>query len=1013
MCVTASQCFTTISSCRVDCRGLRRFGLIFAIALADVLGAASIARGASDPKLVWKTTETQHFRITYYSTEDEVAEHVGALAEEIYERLVPAVGWRPGEKTEVLLTDQTDSANGLSTAIPYNTVLLNVTAPDDMSPLGDVDDWYLELVTHEYTHILHTDHISGVPSLINRLLGKVYAPNQLEPHWMLEGLAVFEESARTSGGRLRSSMWNMFMRADVLENNAAPLDVFSNTPRRWPEGNIWYLYGSFFMKWIAETYGEQAIRAMIDDYSRQIVPYGINRSVRRATGRTFEEIYPAWLASLRRTFGAQADAVRERGLREGIRVTHTGHTLEHPRWTPAKASPEHAGDLIYYVDDGHTTPGLWTLPLAFDERGRVIGGREDQRDLVIRTNGVTGASFMPDGAAVFSSMDVHANLFYFDDLFELPAHQKSPSGLDGRRVRWSDGWRALDPSVSPDGRRVVFTTNHRGSTYLMIGDVVPSPDRPEAHALANVRGLVPSYRFDQAFTPRWAPDNRHITYSVWQHGGFRDVRIVDTSDGSYVDVTHDRAIDGDPVFSPSGRWLYFHSDRSGIANIYAYEVATGRLKQVTNVINGAYQPEPSSDGKSLAYVGYTHAGYDAFVMPIDESQWLEPLPYKEARPEPAAEPTPLALTPRPYNAIPTLLPRAYSVQITPGNFGEASIVTASGSDIAGIHALTANLETEWERPELEGGIAYYYNRLPFDFSASAYRAIAPGAGYNLGRSAIPWVAEAVGVAAGIGYALPAAFDAQSFSLSYSVARVAGDLPLPAAQLNPYDTPKLPVRGVLGALHLGWAYSNAEAYLWSVGPEKGFALGATFDLADPALASDFSGFSARFDFQTYLKMPWLSHHVLALHAGGGASGGNAAGVGSFYVGGFVDYPVIDTVRNYLVQRGWLVLRGYPVASEVGPYYALTNAEYRFPIVNVDRGLSTLPLFLQRITGATFVDYGSAFSSAANAEFKTGVGAELWFDLLYGYNLNLTFRAGYARGLASGGIDKTYFVAVAAF
>ena len=64
---------------------------------------------------------------------------------------------------------------------------------------------------------------------------------------------------------------------------------------------------------------------------------------------------------------------------------------------------------------------------------------------------------MPDGAAVFSSSDVLNNLFFFDDLFELPAHEKSPNGMEGRRNRWSEGWRALDPSVSPDGRRVVFT----------------------------------------------------------------------------------------------------------------------------------------------------------------------------------------------------------------------------------------------------------------------------------------------------------------------------------------------------------------------------------------------------------------------------------------------------------------------------------------------------------------------------------------------------------------------------
>ncbi len=315
--------------------------------VAALLAPSGSARAAGEPKLLWQSISTRHFRITYYSTEDDVAQHVATLAEAIYERLAPAVGWTPSDLTEILLTDQTDSANGSATALPYNAVRLFVTAPDDMSPLGDVDDWYLDLLTHEYTHILHTDHIEGLPALVNAILGKTFAPNQVEPHWLLEGLAVFEESSKTTGGRLRSSMWNMFMRADVLEDNAAPIDVFSNIPRRWPQGNIWYLYGSFFMKWIAETYGEQAIREMIDDYGSQIIPFAVNRSARRATGRTFEELYPAWIDSLRRSFGAQAAAIRARGLREGVRVTHTGNTVEHPRWLPATAWPENAGQLAY------------------------------------------------------------------------------------------------------------------------------------------------------------------------------------------------------------------------------------------------------------------------------------------------------------------------------------------------------------------------------------------------------------------------------------------------------------------------------------------------------------------------------------------------------------------------------------------------------------------------------------------------------------------------------------------
>ena len=109
------------------------------------------------------------------------------------------------------------------------------------------------------------------------------------------------------------------------------------------------------------------------------------------------------------------------------------------------------------------------------------------------------------------------------------------------------------------------------------------------------------------------------------------------------------------------------------------------------------------------------------------------------------------------------------------------------------------------------------------------------------------------------------------------------------------------------------------------------------------------------------------------------------------------------------QGGITLRGYAPVAVAGRSYALGNAEYRFPIVNIDRGQSTLPVFLNRINGSLFVDYGSAFDVFRDARFKTGVGGELWFDTLLGYVVPFTFRLGYAKGLASLGIDKVYFVA----
>ena len=53
--------------------------------------------------------------------------------------------------------------------------------------------------------MLHVDNISGIPALMNAVLGKTSAPNQVQPRWVLEGLAVALETEHTGGGRLRSS----------------------------------------------------------------------------------------------------------------------------------------------------------------------------------------------------------------------------------------------------------------------------------------------------------------------------------------------------------------------------------------------------------------------------------------------------------------------------------------------------------------------------------------------------------------------------------------------------------------------------------------------------------------------------------------------------------------------------------------------------------------------------------------------------------------------------------------
>lgn len=963
------------------------------------------ARAVSDTDFFWYTIETPHFHVTYHSGLERVAQHVANVSEGIHDTMAGSVGWEPKERTEIVLTDSSESANGSATALPYNAVRLIVTAPEDLSPLGDVDDWYLELITHEYTHVLHTDQMRGIPAIVNAVLGKTLAPNQVQPKFILEGLGVYHESARTSGGRLRNSQWDMFMRTDVLEDNVATIDQVSNIVRRWPQGNLYYLYGSYFINWIAETYGEDALRRMAADYGKNIVPWGFNRSIRRATGSTFNEMYPAWIDSMKRQYGEVAAKVRAKGIREGVQLTHHGQITRYPRWIPNGAWPELEGGILYYREDQNYRPGQWAVPVTRTATGGVarIAENEKREEHIARTAGESMASFLPDGGVVFSAQEYFRNVFLFGDLEKLEPGKKSSFGLpDGGRVRLTHALRAQDPAVSPDGRRIVYNINRNGTRSMHIADLGES-------GLTHQQPLVPSAFLEQAFTPTWSPDGNHVAYSVWKRGGYRDIRVVDVRDGTSRDLMVDRAVDGAPSYSHDGRFLFFHSDRTGIMNVFAWEVGTENFFQVTNVLTGAYMPAPSPDGKTLAYVGYTTKGYDVFAMELDEKRWLPAPAFVDEHPTMPNIPQ-KTWDVKPYSPWNTLWPRRYGVQITEGSFGRTFIASVAQTDITGFHTIAGNAIVEFEHPAVQGNVGYSYARLPFNAGFNLFRSIAPRAGYALGPSYKPHLLqETVGLTTSITYDQPSAYDNRAYVISHTVSRVAFDrIPTPIAKLDPYETPALPTVGLASTLHMGFSYTNSERYLWSVGSERGYTLAVAFDFSHPVLGSDYEGFVTNGDFTTYFLMPWLKHHSLALHLGAGTSGGAFPGRGAFYVGSFVDLPLVDTLRNLLIQGG-VTLRGYEPVAVAGRSYTLGNLEYRFPILNVDHGLSTLPILLNRITGNVFFDYGSAFDVLETAKFKSGTGAELWFDFTLGYVAAFTFRLGYARGLASGGIDKGYFVA----
>ena len=938
------------------------------------------AQAARDPQRVWRTLRSEHFEVHYHEPLEPSARRIVTVAERAQRTLAAALGHAPSRRTHIVLTDDTDSANGSATALPFNAIRLYATAPDDLSPLGDYDDWLTTLVTHEHTHVVQLDSISGLPAIINAIFGRIYAPNQIAPRWFLEGLAVFEESEHTAGGRLRSTMFDMYLRMDALEDRLVHLDQVSHSVDRWPHGNLPYLYGAHFIEFIAEKHGKSAVAEIVRAYGNEPIPYGLNRQAIAATGRSFVDLYADFLEETRRRYRERADALRAQGLREGVRLTRHGEDVRTPRFLPD-------GRLVYGVSDGRSISQLRLLDLPH-------GG---QASTLVSVAGLPAAAPHPDGRSIlYSALDNHRDLYFFHDLFRYDI-------ASGRATRLTHGLRAQDPDVSPDGRRVVFTAGSAGTTHLMIAELRDVP--------ATMRTLLAMPTYGQVYSPRWSPDGRAIAFSAWSAGGYRDVRVIEVDTASITEITHDRALDTGPIWTPDGKALIFSSDRTGIANLYRFTLDSGELRQITRVLGGAYAPTLSPDGRHVVYLGYSTYGFDLYAMDLDPSLETPAAPYEDTRPAPTEAEEAAEIESTDYRPWETWIPYSYLVDARPDGFGTQIGVSARGSDVVGLYAWSARVGISAVNAAIGADATVSMNGSPFGWSLRLSRAVTPRGGLVVEGRDRTWIEEGYSADMGGAYVFPAPTSSQSLSAAYSFGHL-GKAALFGGELDPNDPPPtVPDTGFFSQLRLGWRWSNVQRYRYDISESEGTSVALSVAASDPLIGSRFHALQMSWAIEQYVTIPWLGldingRHQVALRYAGGISEGDLGRRGVFAVGGYPDTNPLDGLLNNRVLGG-AALRGYNAASRAGTQFHLVQAEYRFPIWRTQFGIDTLPIFIHRIYGLGFVDVGDATSNAFDVgRLRWGVGAEVLVDFSIGYYLGYTLRLGLAQGLSTGGQTQFY-------
>jgi hypothetical protein len=952
------------------------------LAVLAALAIASPAR-AGDPDRVWMTVETAHFVVHYYEPNGEVGRRVALVAERAHRTLAAALDHVPEEKCHVVLLDDTDGANGFANVLPRNAITLFATAPSGGSTLNDHDDWLYGLTAHEYTHVLHLDTITGLPYAYNKVFGKTWSPNQVMPRWVIEGIATYEETKRSAGGRGRNATFDMFLRVPVLHGEALSLDQVTGAPRKFPRGNAAYLYGGKFLQYLFDRFGDDALRAMSHASAEYPLPFAVNRQIARVVGEPFDALYDDWERHNRDRYALQAEAIDRRGRRDGRLLTADDSETD--------IAPQYGADgreLYWFRSDGYERSRLRAMPVGGD-----AGVARDVRQI----DGLGAWTLAPDGSLVYEQGRVFRRDYSYQDLFHWDRRTD-------RTTRLTVGKRASDPTLSPDGREVAFAMN--GGARRVLGVI---PVVPDAEPTVVWQGAG---RYDQAYQPAWSPDGARIAFSAWREGGLRDILIVDRRTGAVEEVTRDRALDGSPAWSADGRYLYFDSDRTGVFNIHAWDTAERRLWQVTNVLGGALEPAASPDGRRVAFHDFTGDGFDLREVDADPSTWRPARLYIDDRPEPTVirEDEATVSPPRRYRALETLAPQAWVGTLTLGTLARAATVTTQGGDIAGLNGYTLGLTVDLERGDLDVGASYGYSGLRIPVRISAARSVNRRGGYRIEDVNRQFDEEALG--ATLSFGIPSERwpgGSWSLSLDYDLdwSRALDD---PLLELDPNDN--VPVKPLTDVFQAGVAFrvsfSNVAGAQYVTGPNSGYELALSTRLDHPAVGAEYRALAVNWNARVFSSVPWGKTPTVAARYGGGIRTGDLPRTGAFALGGAPQHDVVDAILNSTRVGNTGVLRGYPPRAVAGNQYHLVNLEYRHELYNIERGLSTLPAYFKRVHAAGLVDAGTAFDHDPTWDrVKVSVGAVLRVDAFFGFFVPGSFELGYARGLTEDGVNETWF------
>jgi len=1009
-------------------------------------------------KFDWWYIQTSHFDIYFSQNGEYLADFTAAAAESAYTMISKSFRYQINNRIPIMVYNSHNDfqqTNVISEYLEEGTGGVTELFKNRMViPFEGNYRMFRHVIHHELVHAVFNDMFYGgsIQSIISNNIRL-----QL-PMWFNEGMAEYQSLHWDTNS-------DMFMRDATIHTYLPPIDYLSGYFAYRGGQSVWY--------YIANKYGEQKIAEILN---RIRGTRNVDQGFRSALGLSVSELNERWQKEQKVIYWPDI-AKREDPADFATRLTN--HVKDGNFYnTSPSISPQ--GDKIAFISDRDDYFDVFIMSTIDNKITKIVDGQRTKNfeELHLLTPGIT---WSPDGkklALAVKSGDEDAIFivdaatgekekleFKLDGIFSVSWSPKGDKlAFVGDNSRQSDIYTYdlttkeltnltddlysdADPSWSPDGKTVYFASDRRdvltrastGPRFKMWKFDYSQLDIYSIDIATMTMKRITDYPNSDETSPAISPDGTKMLY-VSDRNGIGNIYERDLVTGADRPITNSLTGVFQLSLSADGNKLSFAAlDEAGF-DIFLMKAPfdkklavselepTEYLKRSQRLAQRTQGPASTQSAKDSTLLAATEASKDTLGVYGDKVR-IDFHNYVFSDEQPKEKPVAAETAVSESQGDSSIYldengnykVNKYKLNFSPDViYGNAAFSTFYGvqgttmmafSDMLGDHQIYFLTNLLLDLKNSDYVLAYNYLPLKIDYGIEGFHSARFLYLYDYTGNLDLYRFTTWGVAASASDPLDK-FNRFEFGLSWlNLSRDNLDFPDEPSQQRSLVMPTL-----------SYIHDNA---LWGyTAPNNGTRYNISAMISPPIGSGDealnFQTYTL--DYRTYEKF-WRDYCFVVRWAGGLSMGPNAQ---RFFIGGtdgwinreFANGGIpIQNVEDYAFLSPALPLRGYDYNTANGTKYGLMNYELRFPLV---RYLLTggVPLSMENITGAAFVDIGSSWTDDRAYRFfvkDTTSGSTVMQDLLVGtgfgariimFGLPLKFDVAWAFNGQTFSIPKYY-------